>query len=506
MTMKTKKNMIWMAVATVAAMAMAACSNADDFGEASGDEVAGDHIVTLTATLSAKGGDDAMRSVDVNGVTTWVVGEELMLQYDQTPSGSASAKATVTAVTGGVATIKATLVNPKNGGEVQLDYPYSYADPGSTIDILTDQDGTIDKISQYFDYARDAYHATGIGSSYTLTVVGSEATIPSNIVMKNTNCIWKFKFKDGANDITNKINKLVINDGSGDYTITPSGLSEICVSLFPASSLNITITATTTDSKIYAYSKSGVTLAAGKLYESTVALTETGELAGLFSVSDTKKVRFSKGNLRYETDYARWSFFDYQYKFTPNYTVSNWDKFGWSTSTTNYGMNTSTTYTDYSGSFKEWGATIGTGWRTLEKLEWMYLLGQGPGTRTGTLFCKATVASYNGLVIFPDGYTHPTGVSAINSANNKTANYTANSWSSTDWTAMEAAGAVFLPAAADREGESVGWGQTKGCYWTSDNSGSTYAVRLYFTSFELTIPNEASRHIGCSVRLVHDVE
>lgn len=297
MTMKTKKNMIWMAVATVAAMAMAACSNADDFGEASGDEVAGDRIVTLTATLSAKGGgDDAMRSVDANGVTTWVEGEELMLQYDQTPSGSASAKATVTAVTGGVATIKATLVNPKNGGEVQLDYPYSYADLGSTIDILTDQDGTIDKISQYFDYARDAYHATGIGSSYTLTVVGSEASIPSNIVMKNTNCIWKFKFKDGANDITNKINKLVINDGSGDYTITPSGLSEICVALFPASSLNITITATTTDSKAYAYSRSGVTLEAGKLYESTVVMTEFSLLSAA-TMSDVGKVVCNNGHL-----------------------------------------------------------------------------------------------------------------------------------------------------------------------------------------------------------------
>ena len=84
-----------------------------------------------------------------------------------------------------------------------------------------------------------------------------------------------------------------------------------------------------------------------------------GALSGVFSVSDGKQVYFSKGNLRYAS--GAWSFFDNQYDYYTGYSADAWDKFGWSTSATTYGMNTSDQSSDYSGDFVDWGATMGTG-------------------------------------------------------------------------------------------------------------------------------------------------
>ena len=57
-----------------------------------------------------------------------------------------------------------------------------------------------------------------------------------------------------------------------------------------------------------------------------------GAINGKFSVSSTKKVYFSKGNLRYAS--SKWSFFDNQYDYYTSYSADAWDHFGWSTSAT----------------------------------------------------------------------------------------------------------------------------------------------------------------------------
>lgn len=46
----------------------------------------------------------------------------------------------------------------------------------------------------------------------------------------------------------------------------------------------------------------------------------TGELNGVFSVSATKQVCFSKGNLRYAS--SAWSFFDNQYDYYTSYNAT----------------------------------------------------------------------------------------------------------------------------------------------------------------------------------------
>ena len=127
-----------------------------------------------------------------------------------------------------------------------------------------------------------------------------------------------------------------------------------------------------------------------------------GVLPGLFSVSATRQVRFSQGNLQYQASTNTWRFAEHQYDYVGttqtadrygNYggnvsgsdnrsissTYSGWiDLFGWGT-----GSNptlSSPSFEDY-GTFMDWGcnAIINGGntvnqWRTLTIAEWNYLL------------------------------------------------------------------------------------------------------------------------------------
>ena len=91
---------------------------------------------------------------------------------------------------------------------------------------------------------------------------------------------------------------------------------------------------------------------------------------GTFSVSATKQVTFSPGNLQYTQSTNTWSFAENQYDYigTDNVTggsvefdptigyskdgdalADKVDLFGWSTGATNFGVSTSISSSDYSG-------------------------------------------------------------------------------------------------------------------------------------------------------------
>ena len=232
---------------------------------------------------------------------------------------------------------------------------------------------------------------------------------------------------------------------------------------------------------------------------------------GKFSVSDTKQVYFSKGNLKYNG--SAWSFFDNQYDYLTTHDGTNWDKFGWSTSATTYGMNTSTENI-YSGDFVDWGATMGTGWFTLTSDEWTYLFNtRSASTVNGTAngrYAKAKVNDVQGMILFPDTYTHPDGVTApkgVNATDNT--GWNGNNYSSADWTEMESAGCVFLPAAGYREGSTLVNADTNasGNYWSATHhSTADYAsYNVSFTTGTLNTAGASRRKYGCSVRLVWQV-
>ena len=233
-----------------------------------------------------------------------------------------------------------------------------------------------------------------------------------------------------------------------------------------------------------------------------------GAINGKFSVSSTKKVYFSKGNLRYAS--SKWSFFDNQYDYYTSYSADAWDKFGWSTSATTYGMSTSSSNGDYSGDFVDWGATMGAGWRTLTSDEWAYLLKtRSASTVNGTengRYAKAKVNNVPGIILFPDTYTHPAGVEAPTGVNaTDEYGWEGNSYTTADWTKMESAGCVFLPAAGCRYGsEMIGLG-SDGYYGSATPDGADYAYRVKFNSGSLEPANSINRCLGCSVRLVQEV-
>lgn len=243
-----------------------------------------------------------------------------------------------------------------------------------------------------------------------------------------------------------------------------------------------------------------------------VAFVPAGALTGVFSVSTTKKVHFSKGNLQatYNGSAYTFGFASNQYSYVGNAagntTIDSQtsgavvDLFGWSTATTNYGISTSTDDV-YSGNFADWGKAVGDGitWRTLTTAEWQYLFSYGDyanSIRVDKYNYGVTVCGKaNCVVLLPDDWKWEGTVGA---------GWQAGGYSEetqVKWSAMVAAGAVCLPAAGYRKGSSVRYGGSFGQYWSSSASDRWAAYYLDFYN-EVTPNSNQYRTSGCSVRLV----
>lgn len=255
-----------------------------------------------------------------------------------------------------------------------------------------------------------------------------------------------------------------------------------------------------------------------------------GPLGGKFSVAAGKQIQFSKGNLQYHCKNQVWQFAENQYDTIggANANIASgyngWiDLFGWGTG--NNPTLTSVTTEDYS-TFTDWGSKIGEPdeWRTLTDEETEYLL----YTRSKTLFGMGKVNNVKGLIILPDDWTdpkpndvsfEPSTAHGLNdegygaySNNGGTDNFIWNDYTKEDWEAMEAAGAVFLPAAGYRISPEAGAPTTEvvdvnvmGVYWTSIPIGNQ-AYALWFSKIVLYSHWYFARGYGFPVRLVHDAE
>ena len=239
---------------------------------------------------------------------------------------------------------------------------------------------------------------------------------------------------------------------------------------------------------------------------------------GVFSVSADKQVTFSKGNLQYHPANNEWRFapsqLDYIGEANSNCsaTYNGWlDLFGWSTSATNFGVSTSTDENDYSGSFIDWGTNkIGNDapntWRTMTYDEWIYLLDARPNA--SSLNGVAQVNGVNGLILLPDNWTCPAGVTFKSGLHSELGvDYYAayQTFTAAEWSKLESAGAVFLPASGYRYGSNVFNVQYGGYYWSATESIIHGAYCLIFGSGEarMIILNRTN---GFSVRLVKDLE
>lgn len=266
---------------------------------------------------------------------------------------------------------------------------------------------------------------------------------------------------------------------------------------------------------------------------------EEDALKGGFSVAADKQVRFSKGNLQYVQSTKTWGFAEHQYdmigsgNITTNASGENVladtiDLFGWSSDNTavSYGVSSSSSSSEYDGTFVDWGNNIGDGntWRTLSNDEWYYLF----HTRTNAekLIGLASVNGINGLVLLPDTWTCPTGIQFTSCTDGgyewdnsydeyhrhtdnmssgddtSTSPYLTNSYTLDEWSKMEAAGAVFLPAAGARYG--LRW-MSAGEYWASTKFNTNTGGSIIYGSSSIGPRSNRLMSWGLSVRLVQEL-
>ena len=276
----------------------------------------------------------------------------------------------------------------------------------------------------------------------------------------------------------------------------------------------------------------------------------TGAINGLFSVSATKQVYFSQGNLQYigSVNTPYWKFADNQWDYIGATTGQgsgsqsyDRDLFGWGTSGYNHGAvcyqpwNTSTNTSDYKAygqpaynlydlsgdadwgynSITNGGNQENSGWRTLTDAEWKYVF-ETRATSSGIRYAKARVNNVFGVILLPDNWN--ASYYTLNSTNSGAVSFSSNVISASQWSILEQYGAVFLPVAGRRNGSSVSDVGLKGYYWSSKayyNLNSNPAIMAYHVRFDGSslvydwvgsTSNQVSRYFGESVRLVRDAE
>ena len=158
-------------------------------------------------------------------------------------------------------------------------------------------------------------------------------------------------------------------------------------------------------------------------------------------------------------------------------------------------------------SYYDWGVynAISNGgnkaglWRTLTRAEWSYILESRKNAQF--LRSQATVNGVYGYVLLPDDFKKPADITWSHQANN----WSTNTYTTEQWSVLEATGAIFLPAAGNRNGSNVNIVQNYGDYWsaTEDNSGLAYY--LLFSSGGAGMYSY-NRYFGLSVRLVKDLQ
>ncbi|MBO7439031.1 MAG: InlB B-repeat-containing protein [Bacteroidales bacterium] len=226
-----------------------------------------------------------------------------------------------------------------------------------------------------------------------------------------------------------------------------------------------------------------------------------------FSISDTKQVYFAKGNVQYHCKNKEWRFAPNQYdcigddNMKVDFAYDGYiDLFGWGT-----GNNPTirTPENDDYTTFTDWGVNMDGGnvWRTLTQEEWKYIL---EGRKDASeKYGVAEVAGVPGLILLPDYYVLPTGLSfnsGVASEYGEEYFKDKNNYSAEEWQKMESVGAVFLPAAGECTDVYM-FSDVYGKYWTTSFRGLTFTSKFCgFRDGEGPAPS-----YGRSVRLARDL-
>ena len=269
------------------------------------------------------------------------------------------------------------------------------------------------------------------------------------------------------------------------------------------------IVITDSEDKVCTLTASGITVTANYIKPLTFAGNKlnfksnlpAGALPGEFSVSATKKVYFSKGNLWADGNNAL-HFEDAQWKTTPasngSKNASHVSHFIWSDKVPDAVGNF------YSGSNlfcdeanKQSVDGSGKIYYALSTNEWQYLFKTRTMEKGGARYEYLTSSgitvegvTFKGVVLFSDDFTEQ------------------KTWKETytTWKALNDAGVVFLPAAGYRVGFNVNNVGGYGYYWSSTALGGSDAYCVSFESNDVSPDRSGMRSISSSVRLITECQ
>ena len=329
----------------------------------------------------------------------------------------------------------------------------------------------------------------------------------------------------------NNMVTLVCGDG-----VSIQGSENFYIFLPPATYTSMTITIHTGDGMVCTKAlQNTFTVERNCYYQFAFTLSPVGGINGLFTVgvnadNSPKQIWFSKGNIQYQASTGTWRFAEHQYDYVGadnNYvsaTYSGWiDLFKWGTSGWNSGAvcyqpwSTVQAYDCYNpggsyansltGSFAEadwaWHNAIINGgntvhlWRTLTSDEWDYLF--NTRANASNKYGSGNINGVGGLIILPDSWSLPSGCTFVSGF---ALDWTNNSYTLTQWAAMEAKGAVFLPASGYYT-FVYGDDGISGRYWSTTHSMERFALSYNFTNRALSSAN-STRNFSYAVRPIRE--
>lgn len=519
-----------------------------------------DNIVTLTTTV---GFSSETKALTDGGVKTFATGDKIAVIYKNTSNETVKAESEVLPAGeyGNSATFTVTLTNPKASEAVRYIYPASMA----AATVATDSEVNADANVNYGALGTQDGTLATIASQYDLAIFDGTLTAGAELpagTLENQLAIAKFTIwnYDKSIDFTNDITRLYVADGTNGYYITPSAQHTIYVAMKPVDDENLAFNVYN-DAESMWRSKitDPKTIEANHIYPIKVVMDQAwldpGILPGEFYINNHSSVYFTKGNLQatYDGDSWTWGFAENQYDYigatSANILLTDTspfidgtgtvDLFGWVgdsstlTGVAQYGITSSKTPEDYGNVLGEevknpdWGAYVNMGIMCLTTLssyysnsdpwcEWAYLVWHRTASTISDVENARFAMAYllgttHGMILFPDYYVHPLGVepvAGVNTADFYTTGWNSNCYNEEEWAAMEAAGAVFLPAAGSRYGNNVYNVNEFGYYWSCtsedlapENYDLAHAVIFGNSAIEPEVGNN-SRSSGCAVRLV----
>ena len=476
------KKFIYIAASISAALALFSCTR-EMTSQAEED------IIVISATIEDDATKTSLSGNDTEGYdVVWTKGDSFKIgNATFTLSEGAGTKS-------GKFTCSATQLKKLQNGTFTVYYPSTY-------------DGTWP--------AAQNYNEDGLFTNYPMkaSVTVSDLQVPESITFKNEGGILRLTVD--ATDLAEPVivNSVTVSAAelyesislySGDGVTIDEGVAKDFYIAVPAGEYTgTTITFNTLDGKVFKKSmKAGKSLVVERSAITTAKFSvndytepfPNGTLPGVFSVSDSKKVVFSRGNMYWNG--SSFQFEGSQLMYDDQWNGSHVSHFFWTPKAEKaYAEEVDDEFFDEmlpeDVFFTNADGFTANGesdtWFTMSNEEWEYLLG-----RDGK--CSfATVAGRKGWVIAPDNYS--------GTLNEK--------YDAAEWPSAEVAGLVFLPFAGQRmTADEMGDFETQGCYWSAslfleDDEDASCADYYGFTPEDI-FPDNTWRESGYAIRLVKE--